>query len=103
MELFVNYISRDGSLFVQNASINIDGETSRLPINQWFLDNDTDTWEFGDIGGDAALSLARRIAGSEHAVIRFNGQQVFDDYVVSDTDKRVLREMLAMWDVISAE
>ncbi|WP_071673161.1 hypothetical protein [Nioella nitratireducens] len=103
MELFVNYTSRDGWLFVQNASINIDGETSRLPINQWFRDNDTEIWEFGDIRGDAALSLARRIADSERAVIRFNGQQFYDDYVVSDTDKRVIREMLAMWDVISAE
>jgi hypothetical protein len=35
-------------------------------------------------------------------VVRFNGQQFYDDYVVSDADKRVMREMLAMWDVISS-
>lgn len=103
MELFVNYTSRDGWLFVQNASINIDGETARLPINQWFRDNDTEIWEFGSVRGDTALALARRIAAAERVVIRFNGQQFYDDYVVSDTDKRVIREMLAMWDVISAQ
>ena len=41
----------------------------------------------------------RRIAEADRAVVRFNGQQFYDDYVVSDADKRVMREMLAMWDV----
>lgn len=102
MELFVNYTSRDGWLFVQNASINIDGETARLPISQWFRDNDTEIWEFGSVRGDTSLALARRIAAAERVVIRFNGQQFYDDYVVSETDRRVIREMLAMWDLISA-
>ena len=103
MELFVNYTSRDGWLFVQNASINIEGETSRIPISQWFRDNDTEIWEFGSVRGAAALSLASEIAEADRAVIRFNGQQFYDDHVVSKTEKRVIREMLAMWEVISAE
>ncbi len=103
MELFVNYTSRDGWLFVQNASINIDGETSRIPISQWFRDNDTEIWEFGSVRGAAALSLASEIAEADRAVIRFNGQQFYDDHVVSETEKRVIQEMLAMWEVISAE
>ena len=49
------------------------------------------------------MALARRIAETDRAVVRFNGQQFYDDYVVSDGDKRVMREMLAMWDVISQE
>jgi hypothetical protein len=101
MELFVNFTSRNGWLFIENASINIDGQTSQLPIGQWYLDNDTEIWEFGSIRGDTALTLAKKIAESDRAVIRFNGQQFYDDYVVSDTDKRVMREMLAMWEVIS--
>jgi len=103
LELFINYTSRDGWLFVENASINIDGETTRLPVPRWFRDNDTEIWEFGSITGSNALSIARQIAEADRAVTRFNGQQFYDDYVVSETDKRVIREMLAMWEVISAE
>ena len=103
MELFFNYTSRSGWLFVESASINIDGETTRVPVGQWFRDNDTEIWEFASMRGDAAVALARKIADADRAVIRFNGQQFYDDYVVSDGDKRVIREMLAMWEVISAE
>jgi len=103
MELFFNYTSRSGWLFVESASINIDGETTRVPVGQWLRDNDTEIWEFASMRGNAAVALARRIADADRAVIRFNGQQFYDDYVVSDGDKRVIWEMLAMWDVISAE
>jgi len=103
LELFINYTSRDGWLFVQSASINIDGETSRLPVPNWFRDNDTEIWEYGGITGSSALTIAHQIAEADRAVIRFDGQQFYDDYVLSETDKRVIREMLAMWEVISAE
>lgn len=103
MELFFNYTSRSGWLFVESASINIDGETTRVPVGQWFRDNDTEIWEFASLRGDAAVALARRISEADRAVVRFNGQQFYDDYVVSGDDKRVMREMLAMWDVLSAE
>lgn len=103
LKLFINYTSRDGWLFVQSASINIDGETSRLPVPRWFRDNDTEIWEFGSITGSNALTIAHQIAEADRAVIRFSGQQFYNDYVVSETDKRVIREMLAMWEVISAE
>ncbi|WP_139327859.1 hypothetical protein [Rhodobacter aestuarii] len=103
MELFFNYTSRNGWLFVESASINIDGETSQIPAGQWLRDNDTEIWEFAGIRGPIAETLARKIAESKRAVVRFNGQQFYDDYVVSDADKRIMREMLAMWDVISKE
>lgn len=102
LEIFINYTSRDGWLFVQSASINIDGETSSLPVPRWFRDNDTEIWEYGSITGSNALTIAHQIAEADRAVIRFNGQQSYDDYVVSETDKRVMREMLAMWEVISS-
>lgn len=103
LELFVNYTSRNSWLFIQSASVNIDGQTIRLPVSRWFRDNDTEIWEYGGIRGPNALRIARQIAESDRVVIRFNGQQFYSDYVVSETDRRVIREMLAMWDVISAE
>lgn len=103
LELFVNYTSRSSWLFVQSASVNIDGKTSRLPVPRWFRDNDTEVWEYGSIRGPNAIRIARQIAEAERVVVRFNGQQFYSDFVVSETDRRVIREMLAMWDVISAE
>jgi hypothetical protein len=103
MELFFNYTSRSGWLFIDRASINIDAETTQIPVGEWFRDNDTEIWEFASMRGANAVSLARKIADANRAVIRFNGQQFYDDYVVSNEDKRILREMLAMWEVISAK
>lgn len=103
MELFVNYTSRSGWLFVQSASINIDGETTRLPVSRWFRDNDTEIWEYGSVIGPSALTIGHQIAEADRAVIRFNGQQFYNDFVVSEADKRVMREMLAMWEVISSK
>ncbi len=103
IELFFNYTSRNGWLFVESASINIDGETSSVPTSQWLRDNDSEIWEFASMRGEAAVTLARKIAKANRVVVRFNGQQFYDDYVVSQSDKRVIQEMLAMWDVISAK
>lgn len=103
MELFVNYTSRTGWLFVESASINIDGEVSRIPISHWSRDNDSEIWEYGGVQGIAALNLARKIAESDRSVIRFNGRDFYDDHVVSKTDKKVLQEMLAMWEIISPQ
>lgn len=103
LELFINYTSRNSWLFVESASINIDGQVRRLTVPRWFRDNDSEIWEYGSILGTEAISIARDIAEADRAVIRFYGRQYHDDYVVSDTDKRVLREILAMWEVISTE
>jgi hypothetical protein len=101
LQLFVNYTSRDQWLFVQNAQVNIDGDVTRLPVSRWYRDNDTEIWEWGASVGTQAIDIARDIANSERAVIRFNGQQFYDDFVVSNRDKKIMREMLAMWDVIT--
>ncbi|PIE15845.1 MAG: hypothetical protein CSA68_05485 [Rhodobacterales bacterium] len=100
IELFVNYTSENGWLFIETAQISIDGKREPLPISRWFRDNDTEIWEWGSITGPAALDLGKRIADSKRTVIRFNGQQFYDDYIVSDRDKRIIREMLLAWDVL---
>lgn len=100
MSLFVNYTSRDSWLFVKNAQVNIDGEVKGIPVSRWFRDNDTEIWEWGSVVGEPGVKLAREIADSDRAVVRFNGQQFYDDFVVSERDKKIMREMLAMWEII---
>ena len=99
LEFFVNYTSRDGWLFVQSASVNVDGKVTRLPSARWFRDNDTEIWEWAGYRDNAdMIQLARDIGRSDRAVIRFNGQQFYADHVITDKEKRVIRDMLVAWD-----
>ena len=97
LELFFNYTSRDGWLFVKSARLNLDGEELRVPTSRWFRDNDTEIWEWASLTGPRAIDLAERIMNADRAVVRFYGQDFYDDHVVTATEKRVLREMLAAW------
>lgn len=99
LEFFLNFTSRSGWLFVESAQINIDGEIVRLPHSQWQRANDTEIWEWtGYTNRPDMIDLARRIADSERSVVRFNGQQFYDDYVISSTEKSVISDMLLAWD-----
>lgn len=97
LELFLNYTSRDGWLFVESAWLNLDGEELRVPTSRWFRDNDSEIWEWASVTGPRVIDLAERIANADRAVVRFRGQDFYDDHVVTATEKRVLREMLAAW------
>lgn len=97
LELFLNYTSRDGWLFVQSAELNLDSEELRVPTSRWFRDNDTEIWEWASVTGPRAIDLAEKIAYADRAVVRFYGRDFYDDHVVTATEKRVLREMLAAW------
>lgn len=99
IEFFLNYTSRTGWLFVESAQINIDGKITNLPPAQWLRDNDTEIWEFtGYRDNPALLELARQIADSERAVVRFNGQQFYDDHVISQKEKSAIKDMLLAWE-----
>lgn len=99
IEFFLNYTSRTGWLFVESAQINVDGKITNFPPAQWLRDNDTEIWEFVGYRDNAALlELARQIAGSDRAVVRFSGQQFYDDHVVSQKEKSVIKDMLLAWE-----
>lgn len=99
IEFFLNYTSRTGWLFVESAQINVDGKITNLPPTKWLRDNDTEIWEFaGYRDNPTLLELARQIAESDRAVVRFNGQQFYDDHVISQKEKTVIKDMLLAWE-----
>ena len=101
LEFFLNFTSRSGWLFVESAQINVDGDIVRLPASQWSRDNDTEIWEWtGYTNRPEMIELARRISESERSVVRFNGQQFYDDHVISSTEKSVIRDMLLAWEAM---
>ena len=100
LELFVNYTA-DSWLFVESAQLNVDGEFISLPSSTWARDNDTEIWEWtGYTATPRLIEIAERIAGSKRTVIRFNGQNFYDDYVVPQKDKTIIKEMLLAWEVM---
>ncbi|MDK3075899.1 hypothetical protein QO034_22865 [Sedimentitalea sp. JM2-8] len=102
LELFLNYTSNDGWLFVSSASLNIDGDEISMPTARWFRDNDTEIWEYAGFQGPKMIDLARRIGDAKRVVVRFYGDEFYDDHVISSTEKKVIREMLAAWDYLQA-
>jgi hypothetical protein len=99
LELFVNYTSRTDWLFVESAQINVDGRIVRLPPSEWLRDNDTEIWEWTRyVDNTEMIKLARQIAESDRAVIRFNGQQFYSDHVITSTEKAVISDMLHAWE-----
>lgn len=100
LEFFINYTG-DSWLFVNSAKLNIDGEFISLPRSSWSRDNDSDIWEWTGYNATPQLiEIAKRIANSKRAVIRFNGQDFYDDYVIPRKDKTVIQEVLMAWEVM---
>ena len=100
LEFFLNYTA-DSWLFVRSAQINIDGEIVSLPSSTWSRDNDSEIWEWtGYTADERLLEIAQKIAVSKRAVVRFTGQDFYDDYVIPKSDKNAIRDMLLAWEVM---
>ncbi len=96
----INYTSTKW-LFIQSAEANIDGQFVTIPSSEWNRDNDTEIWEWMDVlASGQYLDLAKRIADSKKTVIRFSGQQYFDDYIVKKEDKDAIHDALLAYDVL---
>lgn len=101
---FVLNYTADSWLFVESAQINIDGTIVDIPSSNWQRDNDSEIWEWIDeYANESYIELAKRISKLKKAVVRFNGQQYFDNYTVRDADREVLRDGLLAFDVMSSE
>ena len=94
----------DGRVFVganEEKVQRVDGEITRLPASTWSRDNDTEIWEWtGYRNQPEMIELAKDIAESKRAVIRFNGQQFHDDHVISSKEKSVIYDMLLAWEAM---
>lgn len=87
----------DDWLFVDRASINVDGEIYDLNVSssEWERDNDHRIWEWIDIvPTQYHLTMIDSIIKSKSAVIRFYGSQYRDDRTITTTQKRALANVL---------
>ena len=107
LHLKMQYFADDW-LFIDKASVNIDGETFALSETSFERDNDSTIWEWQDITiiGDTSneLILGRdvleRIAYSNSAIVRYSGSQYYHDEYISATQKRAIRNVLEAYDLV---
>jgi hypothetical protein len=95
--------SDDDWLFVNSASININGAVRDLDVgSDWERDNGSgDIWEWVDVPASSSLlSLIEDVINSKSSVVRFFGSQYRDDRVISSTQKRALRNVLNAYEAL---
>lgn len=103
LRMRLNY-TNDSWLFIKNAALNIDGETIKLPYADWKRDNDSEIWEWIDVGVDIELRrILRKIAASKSTIVRFNGQKYYDNVTIREADKQVIRDMFVLEDVLKSQ
>lgn len=95
--------TEDSWLFVSRVEVNIDGRVSPFTSGEFERDNDTEIWEWRDeVPRDRQVALLREMADADRVTMRFTGQTYYDDKNLNETDRRIIREVLAAYDELLA-
>lgn len=99
-----NYVSDDW-LFWTELTILIDGKKyyKQFSYNDITRDN-----AYGDIievfdedaSDEANLQMLREIAESEETIVRFEGEDYWDDFVIGNADKQAIKDTLALYEAL---
>ena len=96
MRMKLNYYGDDW-LFVQGVTIKADEKTFELNSLSFERDNGGGSiWEWSDTAVDR--SMIATIANSQRTIIRFDGRQYRNDFVVPESQKKAMRDMLLAWE-----
>jgi len=94
-------------IFWENLTIVADGEKFYEFVSYFDVtrDNDGDVWEYYDLclpynaGMDNAdIEMLQAIANSSETIIRFQGDNYYYDLTVTETDKQMIRDTLALYE-----
>ena len=100
------HYTADSWLFVDSASLNIDGKITpfNVPDSSWKRDNDSEIWEWSDTQVTPQMrALLKEVANSKKTIVRFDGRQYYDDFTVKDQDKAAIRDIFAAEAVLKDE
>lgn len=62
----------------------------------WKRDNDSEIWEWVDVPLDTEMrTLLEKVAHSKKTIVKFDGQQYYDDFTVTEKDKAAIRDVFA--------
>ncbi|MBR6506093.1 MAG: hypothetical protein IKT37_00635 [Clostridia bacterium] len=91
-------------LFFEKITYHIDGENSYEFFDYFDVtrDNDSgDVWEYVDrLAEESEIELLWAIANSEKTIIRFEGDNKYRDFTVSEKDKEAIRQTLTAYEIL---
>lgn len=66
-------------------------------------DNDTEIWEFVNTAdvSENDIDMFWAIANSNETIVRFEGDEYYDDFVVSSKDKQAIRDILTAYEYLT--
>lgn len=104
LRLVCDYTADDW-LFFETIIFNVDGENHYKFFSYYDVVRDNaygDIWEYVDIEvGESEIELLRAIAESERTIVRFQGDDYYDDFTVKDSDKQAIKEMLLVYEALT--
>ena len=99
----------DSWIFWENLTIMADGVKYYKYVGYYdtVRDNDSDVWEWWDeplnynqAMDSEQLQMLAAIANSEETIIRFEGDEYYYDLYVTDADKAMIRDVLALYEAL---
>lgn len=94
-----NYTA-DSWIFWETLTIMVDGKKyyKNIGYSNVVRDNDTEIWEYYDeVADDDDVAMLRAIADSSETIIRFEGDNYYDDLTVTNKDKETINDVLALY------
>lgn len=104
MRLVCDYTSGDW-VFFEKITFAVDDQRYYKYFNYYDVVRDNGygkIWEYVDIVVEAEeIEMLRAIADSTTTIIRFEGDNYYDDFTVTQADKNAIRDMLKIYDALT--
>ena len=99
-----HYMDYDNWVFWTNLTFAVDDQRYYKYYNYFDVvrDNDTEVWEYvntADVTEDD-IEMFWAIANSEKTIVRFEGDEYYSDFTVSQADKDAIREVLTAYEAL---
>lgn len=99
-----HYMDYDNWVFWTNLTFAVDDQRYYKYFNYFDVvrDNDTEVWEYvntADVTEDD-IEMFWAIANSEKTIVRFEGDEYYSDFTVSQADKDAIREILTAYEAL---
>ena len=92
-----------GWVFFNTVIFSVDGENTTKSFSRSDItrDNDTEVWETADFEPNASeIQLLRNIAASDETIIRFQGNEYYEDHIVTKNEKDAIVDVLAAYEYL---
>ena len=102
MNIKANYFGDDW-VFWKEISVNVDGKNYYLSAKYSDINHDNargDVWESYDFSElEYDVGMLRAIAKSKKTIVRYEGDHYYRDFVISDSDKQGIKQILKAYDI----